>query len=158
VGVDRSSGKLRRARERASALGLHTCGFEEADVRALPRADGSVDAVVASRVFTVVQEPDRVLAEAHRVLRPGGSCFIAEPRPGPRAHLPLHSMWLLARVLDSLAGGAPLYAEPRRATMLNAQRFGVLLGLQPWGHVHHWADAGYQYALCRKAPTGMVAC
>jgi SAM-dependent methyltransferase len=40
---------------------------------ALPAPDGAVDVVVASLVLCTVQELDRALAEARRVLRPGGT-------------------------------------------------------------------------------------
>jgi SAM-dependent methyltransferase len=39
---------------------------------ALPAPDGAVDAVVASLVLCTVTDPDQALAEARRVLRPGG--------------------------------------------------------------------------------------
>jgi ubiquinone/menaquinone biosynthesis C-methylase UbiE len=39
---------------------------------ALPVPDGAVDAVVASLVLCTVADPDQALAEARRVLRPGG--------------------------------------------------------------------------------------
>jgi ubiquinone/menaquinone biosynthesis C-methylase UbiE len=39
----------------------------------LPYADGSFDAVVFGLVLCSVQSVDKVLAEAHRVLRPGGA-------------------------------------------------------------------------------------
>jgi len=43
-----------------------------ADAAALPLADGSCDAVVASLLLCSVDSQAAVLAEAHRVLRPGG--------------------------------------------------------------------------------------
>jgi SAM-dependent methyltransferase len=46
---------------------------------ALPTADGSVDVVVCSSLFTHLLEPDAVhyLAEIARVLKPGGQAFIS---------------------------------------------------------------------------------
>jgi ubiquinone/menaquinone biosynthesis C-methylase UbiE len=43
-----------------------------ADAEALPFADGSFDAVVATLLLCSVASPDRALAEIQRVLRPGG--------------------------------------------------------------------------------------
>ena len=51
-------------------------------------ADGSVDTVVASLVLCTVTDPDVVLAEIRRVLRPGGTFrfieHVAAPRWSPR--------------------------------------------------------------------------
>lgn len=45
----------------------------DGDAHALEFPDGSFDTVTASLVFCSVRDPDRALAEVHRVLRPGGS-------------------------------------------------------------------------------------
>ncbi|KAL4655505.1 methyltransferase-like protein 7A [Arapaima gigas] len=43
-----------------------------------PVPDASVDAVVCTLVLCTVQSPARVLAEVHRVLRPGGAVYFME--------------------------------------------------------------------------------
>ena len=58
------------AKESGIALGLHGGHAEAID---LP--DNSADAVVSTLVFCSVHHPERVLAEVHRVLKPGG-CFV----------------------------------------------------------------------------------
>jgi SAM-dependent methyltransferase len=63
--VDRSAAMLGRAR----AKGLDTL---EADAQALPLPDGSVDAVILVSMLHHVDEPAAALAQARRVLRPGG--------------------------------------------------------------------------------------
>ena len=70
VGVDPSPILLERARDLAA--GLSNLSFQEADGRALPFADGAFDTVVFHTTLCHVPDPERALAEAQRVLRPGG--------------------------------------------------------------------------------------
>jgi ubiquinone/menaquinone biosynthesis C-methylase UbiE len=56
----------------------------DGDVHDLPFDDSSFDTVTASLVFCSVDDPDRALAEVHRVLRPGGRFLFHEHvRGGP---------------------------------------------------------------------------
>jgi SAM-dependent methyltransferase len=50
------------------------------DLERLPVADGSMCAVVNINVLEHVSDPVRVLAECHRVLRPGGKLFLVAPQ------------------------------------------------------------------------------
>ena len=70
LGVDPSPILLRRARELSE--GIENLSFQEGDGRQLPLGDASFDAVVLHRVLSHVPGPEDVLAEAFRVLRPGG--------------------------------------------------------------------------------------
>ncbi|MEW2134264.1 methyltransferase domain-containing protein [Streptomyces sp. NPDC005435] len=67
VGVDPDPRMLATARERWPAGEFLEAGAEE-----LPFADGSVRGYRAERVFHVLREPGRAVAEARRVLCPGG--------------------------------------------------------------------------------------
>jgi SAM-dependent methyltransferase len=49
------------------------------DARTLPFADQEFDLVMSTDSWEHVEEDDRVAAEAHRVLRPGGALFVAVP-------------------------------------------------------------------------------
>lgn len=73
IATDASSKMIKQARK---AVDIENVTFEVADAHDLPFEDGSFDAVVASNMLHVVQDPERILAEASRVLKPGGS-FIA---------------------------------------------------------------------------------
>jgi arsenite methyltransferase len=152
VGIDRSKRQLVRARALSAARGLTNCRFEEADARALPRPDGSADGLIAARVFTVLHEREPALAEIHRVLRPGGRCFIAEPRSAVRASLPLMTMWLLAGAwrLRNLGTDQTAYREPRCATVMDAAGFDAFVRSQDWRAVAVWQDATYHFAVCEK--------
>jgi SAM-dependent methyltransferase len=70
LGVDPSPVLLDEARRLAG--GAPKLGFREADGRALPLGEASVDAVVVHRVLSHVPDPELVLSEAFRVLVPGG--------------------------------------------------------------------------------------
>ncbi|MFI6347760.1 methyltransferase domain-containing protein [Streptomyces sp. NPDC050560] len=72
VGVDPDPGMLAAAGTR-----WPTAEFREAGALALPFADGSVDGYRADKVFHVLEEPGRAVAEARRVLAPGGRIVLA---------------------------------------------------------------------------------
>lgn len=147
VGVDRSARQLTWARQRVDRLGLTNCRFQNGDVRDIPCRDEAFDFLVASRLFTVLPERERALAEMHRVLKSGGRCFVAEPRRALRASVPLFAMWLLARATHFRNG----YREPRKAVTLLSDEFHQLIAQQPWRECRFWQDNRYQYALCEKA-------
>jgi len=146
TGVDRSERQLYWARERINASCVQNCAFERVNVLSLPSADASFDALIASRIFTILPERRRAVAEMFRVLKTGGRCFIAEPRFAFWASIPLFSMWLLASIIHSGNG----YREPTRATVLNMRAFEELFNHFPWRSVRIWQDGRYQYALCEK--------
>ena len=114
---------------------------------ALATSDASFDVLIASRIFTVIPDHERAVAEMFRVLKSGGRCFIAEPRHAFWASIPLTAMWLLAGAIHSGNG----YREPKKATVLSAQEFSELFRHFPWKSVRIWQDGRYQYALCEKA-------
>ncbi|HET8754626.1 MAG TPA: methyltransferase domain-containing protein [Solirubrobacteraceae bacterium] len=70
VGVDLAESLLDKAR--ALAAGVANVAFEPADARSLPFAGERFDVVVFDSTLSHVPEPERALAEAFRVLRPGG--------------------------------------------------------------------------------------
>jgi len=70
VGVDPSPLLLERGRSLAS--GVPHLTFETGDGRALGFKDETFDVVVLHTLLTHVPEAEAVLAQAHRVLRPGG--------------------------------------------------------------------------------------
>ncbi len=151
TGVDRSARQLERARGQATARRLTNCRFTLGDGRALACPAATFDAAISARLFTILREREGVLAELHRVLRPGGRLFIAEPRSARRAGAPLRAMWLLARLTDLRSAGRDgRYREPARVTVFTGDEFEALLASQPWARVRYWHDTRYHYALCDK--------
>jgi arsenite methyltransferase len=149
TGIDRSERQLRRARSRAATDCLRNCTFEEGDALGLDRPTSSVDAVVVSRLFIVRAEGDRVIEEMHRVLKPGGRCFVAEPRSAIRAAVPLQALRLRAG-LSELYGSPGSYREPGEISVMTSDEFGALIGSRPWATTRLWQDTWYQYAVCEK--------
>ena len=77
IGIDISPGMLARAERRAQRLKAST-ELLVADAQRLPFGDASFDSVVATFVFCSVPEPAAALAEARRVLVPGGQLLLVE--------------------------------------------------------------------------------
>lgn len=74
VGVDQLEPFLERARE--LAVDIPNVSFQQADARKLPFEDASFDVVVLHTLLTHVPGAEDVLADVHRVLRPGGQVAI----------------------------------------------------------------------------------
>jgi phosphatidylethanolamine/phosphatidyl-N-methylethanolamine N-methyltransferase len=73
VGIDFSEAMIARARERlASGRYPHVRGLFVMDAHDLTFPDASFDCVVAQFVITLVADPERVLSECARVVKPGG--------------------------------------------------------------------------------------
>jgi len=85
VAVDASGPMLDAARARLAPLG--NVELRRGELEALPIEDGTLDAAVLSLALHLAPEPARVLAEAARVLRPGGRLLIVDMMPHERADL-----------------------------------------------------------------------
>jgi ubiquinone/menaquinone biosynthesis C-methylase UbiE len=90
VAVEPSRRMHDRLRRRAAAAGVELDLIPHG-AEHLPLEDGSMDEVICSLVLCTVADPGRVLAEARRVLRPGGRLrfveHVAAPRWSPRRWL-----------------------------------------------------------------------
>jgi ArsR family transcriptional regulator len=79
--VDRSPQALHQAEARAEREGLKNVAWLEADLHDLPIASGKKELVVASQSLHHVDAPNAVLAEAARILEPGGKVVVLELMP-----------------------------------------------------------------------------
>lgn len=77
LGTDLSGEMVALAAQQAQRQGVSNAGFTRMDAEHLAVADGSVDAVLCSLGLMYVPEPERVLSEARRVLRPGGRLVVS---------------------------------------------------------------------------------
>ena len=78
VGVESSPEMLLKAQENARAAGAGNAVFLDGAAEALPVEDSSMDLVVSSGVYNLVVDKQKALAEAFRVLRPGGRFQVAD--------------------------------------------------------------------------------
>ncbi len=85
LGVDASPAMLALARARLARAGLGHCAARRADMYRLPLPGGEVDLAVLQMVLHYAEDPARVVAEAARVLRPGGRLIVVDLAPHARA-------------------------------------------------------------------------
>ena len=85
LGIDRSSEMLRLAR--AKLGGIANAELRQADLYALPVADGGADVAILHHVLHFAQQPGAAIAEAARALGPGGRLLIADFAPHDREEL-----------------------------------------------------------------------
>lgn len=77
VAADLSPAMLRRARKRAQSRGLTNVEFVQADATDLPLPSASADLFVSFWGLHCYAKPQRALAEASRILAPGGRLVAA---------------------------------------------------------------------------------
>lgn len=77
IGIDRSSEMLRLARVKLEAAGIAS-SLRQGDMYALPLADHSADTIVIHQVLHYAHSPASAIAEAARVLAPGGTLLVVD--------------------------------------------------------------------------------
>lgn len=78
VGVDISPSALKVARTRVHGAGLAHVEFRQGDMYRLPGPDASFDLVSLERLLGQAERPAKALAEAARMLKPGGRLLVIE--------------------------------------------------------------------------------
>jgi arsenite methyltransferase len=78
IGVDMTPAMLQKARRSAELLGLGNVDLREGYLEELPVADATADVVISNGVINLCPDKATVLAEASRVLKPGGRLQIAD--------------------------------------------------------------------------------
>jgi ArsR family transcriptional regulator len=77
IGIDRSSDMLRLARAKLETAGVRS-SLRQGDMYALPLADGSADSIIIHQVLHYAHAPADAIAEAARVLAPGGTLLVVD--------------------------------------------------------------------------------
>jgi len=78
VGLDLSRQMLNVARTNVAGAGLTTCELRHGDILNVGLADGEADLVVAHQVLHYLGEPAAAVAEAARLVAPGGRLLIVD--------------------------------------------------------------------------------
>lgn len=112
-----------------------------ADLTDLPFAEATFDAVVAGEVIEHIEDDQRALAEARRVLRPGGAAVLS---------VPAHPEWFGAS--DRWAGHFRRYRRDGLARVVVDAGF-ALERIQPWGFP---VSALYHRALYDKRASALA--
>jgi arsenite methyltransferase len=77
-GVDMTPAMLDKSRGNAALLGLRNIAFHEGYLEELPLPDGLADVVISNGVINLCPDKPAALAEAYRVLKPGGRLQMAD--------------------------------------------------------------------------------
>ncbi len=91
LGIDASPAMLALARTRISRPDLANCRVRQADAYRLPFPPARFDLVLMHMVLHHAEDPQAMLLEAARVLRPGGRCVVVD-LPEQKA-VPAHFRW-----------------------------------------------------------------
>jgi ArsR family transcriptional regulator len=80
-GVDLSREMLAVARVNLEKAGLKNCSVREADMYQLPYQAGSFQMAIINQVLHFADDPGRAIAEAERILSPGGCLLVCDFAP-----------------------------------------------------------------------------
>jgi ArsR family transcriptional regulator len=80
IAIDRSPAVLERGRELARRRRIRNIAWKRGDLEALPLDDGAVDVALLSQALHHAADPVRAVAEAVRVLVPGGRLIVLDLR------------------------------------------------------------------------------
>jgi ubiquinone/menaquinone biosynthesis C-methylase UbiE len=124
-GLDMTDEMLALAEENKARAGAENVEFLRGEIEDIPLPDASVDVIISNCVINLSADKDQVLAEAFRVLRPGGRFAVSDMVL--RGTLPAEVAELVAAWTGCVAGAL---AESDYRAKLAAAGF-VDIDLQP---------------------------
>lgn len=121
VGIDFGESQIEEAKANAAAAETQNLEFQVASCYELPFPDSSFDRVFSHALMEHLKDPDKALAEALRVLRPGGVIGLCSPDADG---------WLLAPPSRELQAAVDCYADLQASNggdLRIGKKFGILL-------------------------------
>ena len=110
--IDKSREVLSRGKELAARRKLTNIAWKRGDLERLPLADRSVDVALLSQALHHAEHPDRALAEAHRIVKPGGRLLVLDLREHAEA-------WVRTKLGDRWLG----FSEPQLRALIAGAGF-----------------------------------
>lgn len=98
--IDRSTDVLGRAKAMAARRRVKNIAWKRGELEKVPLADRSVDVAIASQALHHATDPAKALAEAWRILRPGGRLLVLDLRQHEEA-------WVQDKLGDQWLGFTP---------------------------------------------------
>ncbi|OFW31170.1 MAG: arsenite S-adenosylmethyltransferase [Acidobacteria bacterium RIFCSPLOWO2_12_FULL_65_11] len=125
-GLDMTDEMLALARENQQTAGATNVEFLKGDIEQIPLPDCSVDVIISNCVINLAADKDRVLAEAFRVLKPGGRFAVSDIVV--RGKVPAGIRQSVEAWVGCVAGA--LEESESRARLARAGFEGI--GVEPW--------------------------
>jgi ArsR family transcriptional regulator len=116
VAVDRSAAVLARARALGDRRRASNIAWKRGEMERLPLSADSVDVALLSQALHHADDPARVLAEAHRVVRPGGRIVVLDLREHSEA-------WVASKLGDRWLG----FSEKQLRELIAAAGFADII-------------------------------
>lgn len=165
TGIDFAEGALDVARRRVPPGADAT--FIAADVAALPLADASADAVLLLDVLEHIESVPAALAEAARVLRPGGiAVFNTFNRTPVSALIAVHGLRFVTRDAPADLHVARYFVPPeslRASARYAGLRVDEIIGMRPQLNAPFWRSLarrrvhpGFRFTTTRSLALGYI--